>query len=158
MRCHGYLTIPAEREEELRDRFGVEAWNRPDSEYAKPASKRQPFRAIVKDLIGDNVPFTTKSVKKMLRDLKRIRKLGVYPMDVCARNYKGGMLVDFSVAMTEPHYLFVIKPRWRIEGYKLTDLHDFDRMVEDEGIVTWERAVTNLEYCEKLRSYDGKNA
>lgn len=158
VRCHGYLTIPADREEELRDTFGSEAWNQPNSEYSKPPSERQPFRAIVKDLINEDVPFTTQSVKKMLKDLKRMRKLGIYPMDVQARNYKGGLLVDFSVAMTEPHYLFVIKPRWRIEGYKLRDLHDFDSMVEDEGVVTWERAVPNLEYCKKLRSYDSKKA
>lgn len=158
VRCHGYLEIPAEREEEVRERFGIEAWNRPDSEYTKPASKRQPFRAIVKDLISEDIPFTTQSVKKMLRDLKRMRKLCIYPMDVRARNYKGGLLVDFSVAMTEPHYLFVIKPRWRIQGYKLRDLHDFDNMVRDEGIVTWERAVPNPEYCEKLRSHDSKKA
>lgn len=158
VRCHGYLTIPAEREEELRKNFNVEGWNRPGSEYLKPASRRQPFRAIVKDLISEDVPLTTKSVKKILRDLKRMRKLGVYPMDVRARNYKGGLLVDFSVAITEPHYLFVIKPRWRIEEYKLDDLEAFDRMVRDEGVVTWERAVPEPEYCQKLRSHDSKMA
>ena len=112
----------------------------------------------MKDLISEDAPFTTLSVRKMLRDLKLVRKVGVYPMDVRARNYKGGLLVDFSVAITEPHYLFVIKPRWRIEGYKLRDLHDFDGVVREEGIVMWERAVPNLEYCEKLRSRDGKKA
>lgn len=111
VRCYGYLTIPAEREEELREKFNIEAWNRPDREYLKPASKRQPFRAIVRDLISEGVPFTSQSVKKILRDLKRMRKLGVYPRDVQARNCKGGLLVDFSVAMTEPHYLFVIQTK-----------------------------------------------
>ena len=77
-------------------------------------------------------------------------------MDMQARNTKGGLLVDFSVAITEPHYLFVIKQRWWIEQHGLDDLFAFDAMVEEEGVVTWERAVPDEEYCEKLRCYGCK--
>ncbi len=143
VRCYGYLMILADREDELRERFGVTAWNRPDEEYLKPASRRQPFRAIVKDLVTEDVP---------LLDLRRIRSFGVYNMDILARNYKGGHLVDFSVAMTTPHYLFVIKPAWRKEDYQSDDLRSFDHMLDEAGIVTWDRATSNPKYVNKLRA------
>ena len=156
VRCYGYLMIPASREDELRERFGVTAWNRPQEEYSKPASRRQPFRAIVKDLVTEDVPLTAKTAKKMLLDLRTIRKFEVYNMDIHARNYKGGLLVDFSVAMTTPHYLFLIKPAWRREHYKNDDLWSFDQMLDEAGIVTLHRATQNQEYVSKLRPRNGK--
>lgn len=151
VRCYGYLMIPAEREDELRERFGVTAWNRPREEYSKRASRRQPFRAIVKELVTEDVPLTAKTAKKMLRDLRIIRSFKVYNMDICARNYKGGLLVDFSVAMTRPHYLFVIKPAWRREGYMYDDLRSFDYMLDEAGIATLARATRNEDYVGHLR-------
>ncbi len=156
VRCYGYLMIPANREDELRERFGVTSWNRPDEEYLEPASRRQPFRAIVKDLVTEDVPFTAKTAKKMLLDLRRMRSFEVYNMDIQARNYKGGRLVDFSVAMTTPHYLFVIKPAWRKEDYQYDDLRSFDHMLDEAGIVTLNRAAPNRECFSKLRPRDNK--
>ncbi len=57
-------------------------------------------------------------------------------MDIAARNYKGGLLLDFSVAMTKPHYLFAIKPPRQVRTYKRDDLLSFNRMIIDEGVVT----------------------
>ena len=151
--CHGYLTIPAEREEELRQKYNVNDWDRPANEYAKAPHRRQPFRAIVKDLINEDGPFTEKVVKRILRDLKRMHKADVYAMDVKRRNYKNGLLLDFSVAITEPHYLFVIKPEWRIRVYKREDLLDWHTMIDEEGIRTWCRAMPNTECLERLRSH-----
>ncbi|KAL8820976.1 MAG: hypothetical protein Q9191_007406 [Dirinaria sp. TL-2023a] len=151
VRCYGYLMISAEREDELRERLGVTAWNRPREEYSKRASRRQPFRAIVKELVTENVPLTAKTAKKMLRDLRIIRSFKVYNMDICARNYKGGLLVDFSVAMTRPHYLFFIKPAWRREGYMYDDLRSFDYMLDEAGIATLARATRNEDYVGHLR-------
>lgn len=151
VRCYGYLDVPAEVEEELRRGFDVDNWQRPVEEYSTPVSKRKPIRAMVKDLITEDVSFTPKIAKKMLKDLKRIRKLGIYTMDIVARNYMGGLLVDFGIAMTEPHYLFHIKPPHQVRSYKRDDLLSFDDMMEDEGVVTWERALPNPEYCAKLR-------
>ena len=63
----------------------------------------------MKDLVIDKIPFTEQVVKRTLRHLLRIRKVGIYVMDVQARNYVSDLLVDFSIAMIEPHYLFIIK-------------------------------------------------
>ena len=153
-RCYGYLTLSAVIEAKLKKKFGVVVWDRPRKDYTKPVSKRQPFRAIVKELILDDRIWTEKITKKMLKDLWRMRQIGIYPMDVHARNYKRALLIDFSVAITEPHYLFVIKPLWRVEeDYKLQDLYDFDEMMKDEGVAKWECALGPLEYRKKLRSY-----
>ena len=155
--CYGHLSIPAEREDELEQKFRVENWDRPDREYAIPVAKRQPLRAIVKELVREDVPLTQRIVKKMLKDLKKMRDLGVYPLDVRARNYKAGRLLDMSIAMTEPHYLFEIRPRWQVRSLKREDLLMFDKMISDEGISTWVRALPRRETCEKLRSFASKN-
>lgn len=150
--CYGYIIVPADKEEELERDFGVNDWNRPEVEYAKPSSQRQSFRAIVKELIHHDPPFTAKLLKKTLRDLKKIRRLGVYPMDVQARNYKDGLLLDMSVAMTKPHFLFDIKPEWQVSFFKRNDLIQWEKMVRDAGILVWKRALRNKDYCAKLRS------
>lgn len=152
VRCYGYLAVSAEREQELEENFNIKTWDRPKEEGSDPASQRQPFRAIVKDLILETVSFTLTHVKKILGDLKKMRQLGVYPMDVQARNYMDGLLVDMSAAMTEPHYLFEIRPEWRVRKLKRADLRSYDIMIEDEEIATWHRATRNEKYCTKLRS------
>ena len=61
VRCHGYITLPASVEEQLKRKFLVSDWDRPGDEYSKPVSQRQPFRAIVKDLIQKETPRTGKA-------------------------------------------------------------------------------------------------
>ena len=55
---HGHMSIPAEMEQELARRFDIQTWDRPSEDYAKPVSKRQPFRAVVKDLIREPTQLT----------------------------------------------------------------------------------------------------
>ena len=154
--CHGYIALPAEREDELKRRFNVEEWDRPDDHYALPTNRRPPLRAIVKKLIRDDVPLSKKSAAKMLRDLKNMRRVGVYPMDVQERNYKGGLLVDMSIAMVKPHYLFDIRPSWQVtEMFQKEDLRNFQTMINNAGINSTLRAMPNREYRKKLRSYRG---
>lgn len=155
-RCFGYLAIPAETEKFFKREFEILDWNRPREEYDKPPTKRQPFRAILKEFIPDEGPLTDKIVKRILRDLKKMRKQGVYPMDIAARNYKAGLLIDFDAARTEPHFLFQIRPRYQVDHYKEMDFVRFDQMIEDEGIKTSVRALPNDDYLEKLRPRSGR--
>ena len=46
--CHGYLTFPAEIEDQLRREFNVDDWNRPFEDYQKPVFLRRPIQAFVK--------------------------------------------------------------------------------------------------------------
>ncbi|KAG8533637.1 uncharacterized protein KY384_001378 [Bacidia gigantensis] len=136
VRCHGYLTLSARIEQRLDEQFGHLDWDRPDQDTNKPLSKRQPLNAVVKDLIRDDISFAAKHVAKMLRDLKKIRRLGVYQCDMAARNYRAGLLVDFSSAITEPHYLFETRALWEVNVIQSDDLLDFDQMIEDAGLCT----------------------
>jgi Kinetochore Sim4 complex subunit FTA2 len=135
----------------LERKFQIWDWDRPGDEYDKPASERQPFRAIVKELIQEDVPLTAKVADKILRDLRKMRSCGVYPGDIRPRNYKAGLLVDMSVAMTEPYYLFKIRPSWQVEIMKNEELYMWEAMVEEKQLKTRWRAVRNAEYCAKLR-------
>lgn len=151
VRCYGYLMLPADREDELRERFGVTSWDRPHEEYLEPVSKREPLRAIVKDLVTEDVPPTVKTAKKMLSDLRKVRKSGIYVMDIRPRNYKGGRLIDFSAAITTPHHWVDTMPAWRYED---DDLIDFDKILDEAGVVTRNRAMPDREVMKKLRRRD----
>ena len=83
---------------------------------------------MVKKLIREPVQLTQKVTKKTLGDLETMRKLGVYPIDVCARNYEAELLVDMGIAMTTPHYLFNIRPSWQVRVMQREDLLMFDKV------------------------------
>lgn len=151
--CHGHLSLSATLEAEIAHQFNIDDWQRPEAEYNLPVAERKPFRAIVKELISDGVPFSAKMIPRMLMDLKDLRRIFVYVRDVRSDNYLGGKLVDFSCAWTAPHVLLSTYLRsWRvIESDLKWDLEQFDEMVKSEGIETWRRASPNVEYLAKLR-------
>lgn len=151
VRCHGHIAIPAAREEELDRRFEVYAWDRPEDDSELSVSKRQPFRAIVKDLIEDDRPLNEKNLIRMRKDLLKMHKFGVYPQDVQERNYGGGLLLDFSIAITKPHWVFETKRSWWIRIMINNDMNMLQEMILESGVKTWQRAVRNREYCMKLR-------
>ena len=155
-RWYGYITIPAEEEKLFGRKFQVWQWDRPDEDWSKPTSKRQPFRAIVKELILKEAPLTGRVADRTLRDMKRMRRCGIYSDDVFPRNYKNGLLVDLSQAMTEPFYLEEIRPGRREKMQKDNELNMWEKMVERHQLSVRSRALRNKEFCEKLRSHDRK--
>lgn len=144
MRCHGYMILPTRFKRQLKKQFGVNGWDQP---------RDLPLRTIVKDFVPEDTIWSPKVARKVLRDLKRMREHGVYAMDIKPDNFKAGLLVDFSIAMTLPHFLFDIKPKHMVRRYKNEDLIDFDVMVRELGIRTSIRAFGNLNTRKKLRSY-----
>ena len=157
VRCHGHMAIPAATEEELARRFEVYEWDRPEDDSQLPVAKRQPFRAIVKDLVDDDRPLNEENLIRMRRDLLKMHRLGIYPQDVRERNYGGGLLLDFSIAITKPHWVFEVKKPWWIDTVKQEDMNMLQVIMLESGVKTWARAVRNREYCMKLRGCpDGK--
>ncbi|KAI1273456.1 kinetochore Sim4 complex subunit FTA2-domain-containing protein [Xylaria sp. FL0933] len=148
--CYGYTTLPAEFESSLRKRFRVSEWDRPEREVSKQA-KRQPFRCLVKKLIDSRVSIL--NPRRMLADLKQLRKLGIYTRDIHARNYKDGLLVDFSIAWTKPHWCMEAMGPYQRGGVLQRELVMFDNMIEYEEVKTTVRASRNTYYCFKLRTY-----
>ena len=151
VRCYGYITVPAETEIQLERQFQITDWDRPEEEYERPVSERQPLRALVKDLVRNDLPLTSKVADKILRDTKRMRRCGVYPGDIRPRNYKNGLLVDFSIARTEPYFLFEIRHAKQVERMKNSDLYMWEEMVEENKLRPSLRAIRNEKYCANLR-------
>lgn len=151
VRCHGHLFIPAAMEEELAQRFEVYTWNRPSDESRLMMSKRQPLRAIVKDLIQDDTALDKRMLSRMRKDLLKIRKLGVNPKDVRLRNYGDGHLLDFSIAITKPHWFLHFKEPWMIRTMEKREMQMFQQLIVESDVRTSLRATRNREYCAKLR-------
>ena len=137
VRCYGFIAISAKREENLAaSPFHVDTseWNRPEQEYDWPISARQPFRAIVKELIRSKKRFSR--VAQMREDLITLHNMGVYVEDIREDNYIDGKLVDFSRSRTRPHMMLDPDIRSQdlidleIRGESLT----FDRMLNEAGI------------------------
>ena len=149
VRCHGHMAIPAAREDELYRRFDVYEWDREEDD--------EPFRAIVKDLVEVDQPLNEKNLIKMRKDLLKMHKLHVYPQDVREWNYGNGLLLDFSIAITYPHWVFEMKEPWWLRVMRNTDLNMLQVLMLESGVKTWQRTVRNREYCMKLRGCpDGK--
>ncbi|KAI1157438.1 hypothetical protein F5B18DRAFT_645130 [Nemania serpens] len=148
--CYGYITVAAKYEKILQKKFNVWDWNRSEEEELGQIT-RKPFRALLKELV--TLPVSVLNPRRMLGDLKKLRKLGIFVRDIYARNYKAGFLVDFSVAWTVPHWGFEVMGPRHLKMEKNTELDQFDEMIKSEGIKTSVRAKRNWRYCQKLRSW-----
>lgn len=128
--CYGYLHISSADEAKIRRKFNIKDWNRPGNNDAKP------IRGLVKEFIEqkDAIDTRRRSVRRMRKDLLMIRSAGVYPRDLFARNYRGGLLVDFGQSFTEPHCALRVFPEWQAEAEKTQDLHLFYEMLEELDI------------------------
>ncbi|KAJ8132734.1 hypothetical protein O1611_g891 [Lasiodiplodia mahajangana] len=147
--CYGYITLDAEYDTLLRKDFGIIDWDRSEQEDFGQIPKR-PLRALVKQLVSSEV--SVANPRRMLGDLRQLRKLGIFQRDIYARNYKDGLLVDFSVAWTDPHWCLKALGPYQLGIEKGADLRMFDEMIKRSGIKTVVRATPDVEYCQKLRS------
>lgn len=155
VRCYGFMAVSPEREEDLTALpFNIDTseWNRPEQEYDWPNTTRQPFRAIVKELVRSKKRLNR--VAQMRKDLLALHDMGVYIQDIREDNYINGKLVYFSRSWTDPHIMLDPKIRSQrlinleIEG----DLLAFDRMLEEAGIRTRMKALSGSKEIGRLRS------
>ena len=151
--CHGYVPVPADEEPNLLRRFQVSEWDRPEDEYSLDIASRQPFRALVKDLVLEDPPLSAALLKDMREDIIALNKSGVYVMDVVERNYKGGLLVDFGAAWTTPHCMMKIHSARVLKTYLESDMHSFNYLVRKSGVKLDESILIgpNPEFKNKLR-------
>ncbi len=155
VRCYGFVPVLPEQEDYLAaPPFEVDPaeWNRPEQEYDRPAAERQPFRAIVEELVKSKKRLSR--VAQMRKDLLALHGMGVYVQDIREDNYINGKLVDFSRSWTDPHIMLDPDIRSRnlidleIEGELIT----FDRMLEEAGIRTRIKASSRPSETGRLRS------
>ncbi|AEO63500.1 uncharacterized protein THITE_2039418 [Thermothielavioides terrestris NRRL 8126] len=112
VRAYGYLLLTPQQEAEIsRLIAGVDY----DPDYAKAELKGRnlwgrweehrhlPVRAIVKELVSPQDPFTSAQLSDLWRDLEDLHRLGILVRDINVFNYMGGKLIDFGRAWTIPH-------------------------------------------------------
>ena len=161
--CLGYILLPDEHRRILEE-SGIDlqedcldgADTEPHTPEATNGLRR--VRAIVKELASQDSGVNTKSIGKILGDIKQLNELGIYHRDIRRHNFKDGKLVDFGSAWTEPHCFMHSADTEEPGETRLGDLVMFDNMVDLERIKTTVRAMPNSSYCKKLRSNSGTHA
>ncbi|KAH8665243.1 kinetochore Sim4 complex subunit FTA2-domain-containing protein [Tricladium varicosporioides] len=152
--CHGFLILKDQDKKLLQERgidLGVE------NEFLKRTGENGFVRAIVKDLAPPDPGVDASSLSRILRDIRWLKKHKIYNRDIRVENFRSGKLVDFGSALTEPHCIlddFDKNNKEEARDTRLEDLVMFDDMVIEEGIETGIRAMPNLDYCQKLRSWE----
>ncbi|KAF2228621.1 hypothetical protein EV356DRAFT_56184 [Viridothelium virens] len=122
--CHGFLALSTAKYDKIfRESFGIKDWSRSEDDKKLSQDQRQPFRALVKTFLGSEK--SMRRPRKMLDDLKDLRSLGIFQRDIFARNYVDGLLVDFSLAETDPYWIWdLIRDEGRLlEKRKNAELH-----------------------------------
>ncbi|KAL9607372.1 MAG: hypothetical protein Q9167_007712 [Letrouitia subvulpina] len=152
VRCHGYTTITAKEVHQLAERFQIEEWQLDEGIVEPIDSQDQPYRAVVKDLIRDDVKLTTRIANRMKRDLSAMQKHHIWPYDIKLDNYRAGLLIDLSTAITRPHYwLRVTKSRGQLDMLEFADLVNFDEMIEEANPNIIVRTLPDQRTLKKLR-------
>ncbi|KAK3291896.1 kinetochore Sim4 complex subunit FTA2-domain-containing protein [Chaetomium fimeti] len=151
--CHGYLFLQERDMQILRDQ-GVDLdEDAVDDELLRVNQENGRARAIIKDFVPGDAGVNVGNLREILRDIRALNKLGIYVSDVRTDNFKAGKIVDFGLSSTEPHCIMKALDEVGLRDLKLEDLVMFDEMVVEEGLVTTVRAMPNMEYCSKLRSW-----
>lgn len=157
VRCYGYLLLDEEHERAFRTQFSdmrIEF----DGNMERSGGDEQrtlflgrdgrapPIRGIVKEFglgLGYEENLRPALARKVLRDVVKLQQLGIIHIDVGCRQIIDDKLVDFSTAMTTPHFLITpeLNPRLtpemisalEYETFKvsLSDYLEFDDMMSD---------------------------
>ena len=147
--CYGFLGLPATFEDLFREKYGIFDWHRDEVDAKKLRDEQAPFRALVKRLVIGQKAILRPA--KMISDLRKLREGGIYQKDIAPRNYLGGLLVDFSVAWTIPHWSQNALGELNRTTQQNQELYDFDRMMREGRIKTSVRAAPDEDALGKLR-------
>jgi hypothetical protein len=151
--CHGYLFLQKRDMQFLRKQGVNLDQDDVDAELLQVNREDGRVRAIVKDFVPGDSGVEAGNLREILRDIRELNELGIYVADVRADNFRGGKLVDFGLANTEPHCIMKSLNEDMLMNERLVDLVMFDDMVEEEGLVTTVKAMPDAKYCSKLRSW-----
>jgi hypothetical protein len=109
-RAHGYLFLTPQQAAEVEERsgrpkFSQEEYEEDDTDFwgRDTEHRHLSVRAIVKELVSPQDPFTPEDVPQIWDDFEDLHKLGILVRDINTFNYMGGKVIDFSRAWTTPH-------------------------------------------------------
>ncbi|KAH6847092.1 kinetochore Sim4 complex subunit FTA2-domain-containing protein [Chaetomium sp. MPI-CAGE-AT-0009] len=151
--CHGYLFLQERDMQILREERVDLNEDAVDNKLLQVNREDGRVRAIVKDFVPGDSGVNAGNIRQILRDIRALNRLGIYVGDVRADNFKAGKIVDFGLSSTVPHCIMKSLDEVGLRDSKLEDLVMFDEMVVEEGLVTTVKAMPNMEYCSKLRSW-----
>lgn len=153
VKCHGYLFL-SDRDRRQLEKRGLTFNNQIiDKDLRQVIGQDTCLRAIVKDLAPEESGIGKNGLAKVLMDIRSLNRIKIYNRDIRAENFRGRRLVDFGRSWTEPHRILDALAEIDARDARLEDLVMFDDMIEEEGIRTKLRAIPNMLYCEKLRSF-----
>lgn len=89
--CYGYIILTPNQENQLRQK-GVPVL---DTEQGKT---RPPLKAIVKEFIDSEIPFTPRMIPRMIRNLYTMHEVGICIGDIHENQYLNGFMLDFGRA------------------------------------------------------------
>lgn len=142
-KCYGYILLTPDQEDFIRSR-GVPIIKQA---HGIPNSS---IKALVKEFIDSEIPFTPRMVPRMIGDLHAINKVGIQIFDVREENYLDGRLLEFGSSKTVPHPRLyeelvddIIKCGVGLENLPKADEDDFDQMIDDYNEVTTGRRIWN---------------
>ncbi|KAI1418958.1 kinetochore Sim4 complex subunit FTA2-domain-containing protein [Xylaria sp. FL1777] len=159
--CYGYLFLSTKNNNSLDGADFTELEWVEIRDWKHDAGKPKALiRTLVKEYIESESPFSPGMVPKMLRNIKLLHKYGIVHRDIREDNYREGLLVDFSIALTVPHFLLDLKLGYNqleeIYDYDVGDGYAFDSMINDwsadNNIKIWQRFLPNTRYRKCLRS------
>ncbi|KAK6194279.1 hypothetical protein LQW54_011595 [Pestalotiopsis sp. IQ-011] len=171
VKCYGYLILDESYSESMR-KAGIQDVNliHPDLRLELPKDEALPndlspfpVRALVKELGNCNDTFGPKHVPRMMRDLRKLHRLGIVHFDLKRDAYIDGRLVDFSCARTVPHFLLdkdnLLLSIVQVRNQTLKDYFDFDQQLEcydlsDKTIINDRISIAQPRY--NLRSRPSK--
>ncbi|KAK2593437.1 hypothetical protein QQS21_008854 [Conoideocrella luteorostrata] len=132
--CHGYFFLQTKDQQILNNHNIDLRLDMVDLDYQSATIGGCRPRAIVKDLASSDSGVTGKNLGRLLHNLSRLNRAGVYNSDIHLNNYKDGKIIDFGSSWTEPNPLL---DAWgKITNWleKMGDRIRFDEMVTKEGI------------------------
>ncbi|KAH6616142.1 kinetochore Sim4 complex subunit Fta2 [Chaetomium sp. MPI-SDFR-AT-0129] len=116
IRCFGYVLLDEKSEAEMARQFpkvdfngDVYAPGRMDmrSRFLGRDGRAPPIRGIVKEFghAPEEEDVQPADFRKMLHDIPLFQQLGIFYLDVAARQMVSGKFSDFSTAITVPHFV-----------------------------------------------------
>ncbi|KAH6977745.1 kinetochore Sim4 complex subunit Fta2 [Ilyonectria destructans] len=104
VQCHGYIRLE-------------------DGDIQGLRRRRMPFDGddvygIVKDLTREDTGVNLNSIQRIWEDIVLINSLEIYIGNIREDSYRGGLLVDFCSAITEPHPRLVLEKK-SVQSYDL---------------------------------------
>lgn len=154
VQCFGYILLDEEHEHIMMSQFshlnlefngngddpGLEDMR---SRFLGRDSKPPPLRGIVKALGEGDEPLRTRHAKRLRRNIIQLQQLGIIHIDVAYRQLIDGKFVDFSTAITTPHFVttpelnphltseWISAMEFEIFQFSINDYWEFDNMVEE---------------------------